>query len=71
MTKDDFKKKIDEAGDAVITYKGQGNKNTIYVLEISLRSIYKKRKLVQRKTLPQCFCFVGILTLIDYLNLKV
>ena len=28
MTKDDFKKKIDEAGDAVITYKSLRSKET-------------------------------------------
>ena len=68
MTKDDFKKKIDDAGDAVITYKSLRSKkqSITFALEISLRSIYKKRKLVQKKMLQQYYYFVGILIHIDY-----
>ena len=68
MTKDDFKIRIDEAGDAVITYKSQKSRKQKY--NICTRDfttpIFRRRKLEQRKIPAQFYYFVGIQTHTDY-----
>ena len=68
MTKDDFKRKIDDAGDAVITYKSKNSRRSKYKMctrDFTTPYIANKRNRARKLTI-QSYYFVGILTHIAY-----
>ena len=62
MTKDDFKKKIDEAGDAVITYKSlrsRKQKYNICTRDFSTKYIQEKKTRAKEDASTVLFVLLG------------
>tara|TARA_B100001094_G_C18024591_1_gene716924 strand:+ start:573 stop:872 length:300 start_codon:yes stop_codon:yes gene_type:complete len=61
MTKDEFKKKLDEAGDAVITYRSQNSRRLKYnICTMDFTTPYikgKKNRAKEANDTVLCFCW--------------
>ena len=69
MTKDEFNKKLDDAGDAVITYRSKNSRRLKYNIctrDFSTPYIKEEKRIELKKQMIQFSCFVGIRTLIVY-----
>ena len=72
MKKEELKAKLEEAGDAVITYRSQNSRKLKYnVCTSDFSTEYIRRKEIeQRKVNTQFYYFAGIQILIEYLCQK-
>ena len=70
MKKDEFIRQVTEAGDAVITYRSQNSRRLKYnVCTLDFDNKYiQSRETGLSPTNDKSYCFVGILTRIDFYN---
>ena len=72
MKKEDFIKNVDDAGDAIITYRSQNSRRLKYnVCTMDFDNKYIQSKRIEPSLMvAKCYYFVGILIHLDCYNLK-
>ena len=70
MKKDDFTKIVNDAGDAIITYRSQNSRRLKYnVCTMDFDNKYiQSKKIEQDQIIVKYYYFVGTLILLDYYN---
>ena len=73
MKKEDFIKNVDDAGDAIITYRSQNSRRLKYnvcTMDFDNKYIQSKKEIEPNQMVVKCYYFVGILIHLDCYNLK-